>query len=345
MLERSIIRIAAAVTGALLLAGCTARLDPAPSGAPISFDAGSSLLRDDGTRATLPGGTHFGVFAYQQNGSVNSPGTWNYSRKPGFMFNTDVLFNGATYTYSPLRYWPAPENTLTFWAYCPYTSSPDLVVTNNTTAFTKNSSGLPDIRYTTDGHTDFMLTGLVKNQTRTTNSGVVELEFNHAMSKLNVTAKKKDPENHYTVKLKAVSFNGIFMSGTARWNRSPEGWTWASWSGARANLPLWSEDPDDPADDIELTATAAAVPGFVIPLPQLLDNQAARLHVEFSVSYAGILHERNTTREVFLSDIFTSGWEKGSHYTLELEISPDDPIEFTVSWDDWGADHNYFITS
>ena len=83
-------------------------------------------------------------------------------------------------------------------------------------------------------------------------------------------------------------------------------------------------------------------------IPQDLNNEYAKLYVEYTISYSGILHERTTACEVPLSSIFTGDsakWVKNKHYTLNLTVVPDDPIEFTVSWSDWGDVYDYHITS
>jgi hypothetical protein len=166
------------------------------------------------------------------------------------------------------------------------------------------------------------------------------MPFNHALSKVDVTVNKDDPTSKYTVKLKAVRFDGIYSTAILR----SDGWT--DHSGARGIFVLYADDPADATDDITLTTSVQSL-ATVIPLPQDLTNSATRLHVEFSVSYEGISHERSTSREVLLSKVFENAgakWEKNAHYTLNLTISPDDPIEFTVSWSNWGDVFNYNIT-
>ncbi len=106
MLKINIIRIAAALTGTLLLvAGCAARLDPAGDEISIRFTAGSLLLRDDTkTKATTDrfvsnddtfsvfgekvsaAGTHTEVFdgttvnhTYQEEGGIVTKDSWSYS--------------------------------------------------------------------------------------------------------------------------------------------------------------------------------------------------------------------------------------------------------------------------
>lgn len=341
MLKINIIRIAAALTGTLLLvAGCADRLDPVEKNdeTPVSFSAGSSLLRDDepATKSeAYPSGTSFGVFAYK--GNMNDS---NSNLAPNFMYNVEVAYDGATYTYSPIRFWPDVSEKLSFWAYSPYTASPVLYKAGSTTAFASTTQGIPDIQYTADGQTDFMVSDVVKNQTKDSNSGLVVMPFNHALSKVDVSVNKYDPTSKYTVKLKVVRFDGIYSTAILRSSG------WAEYSGARGNLVLYADDPDDDSDDRVLTSDSQALPA-VMPLPQNLTDASARLHVEFSVSYEGILHERSTTREVLLSKVFEeagASWSKNAHYTLSITISPDDPIEFTVSWSDWGDVNNFHLT-
>ena len=158
MLNR-IIRIMATAAGcALLLAGCSLRLDNPASdtaqdtGVPISFNAGSALLLYDAqqTKAEYYDDSSFGVFAFKQSG-----GNWSQLNskkwKPDFMFNQEVHHSSGAYTYAPTRYWPnAAVNTLTFWAYSPYDANANLLVSGTSTPYTSNSVGLPgrpDIRF------------------------------------------------------------------------------------------------------------------------------------------------------------------------------------------------------
>lgn len=345
-----IIRIMATTLGALLLAaGCSkAPYGPASEQKPISFDAGPALLLNDAmaTRTTpLPANTHFGVFAYK--------GGWNASLKPGYMFNVDVRYDGSTYSYSPIRFWPPTSTKLSFWAYSPYDASADLLKKDSTaTAYTNKVGNLPDIRFTVDGHTDVMYSNLVKNQTSASNGGVVAFTFNHALSLVDVLAEKVDEAGRYTVKLTSVSFRGLYTTAILKSNNTWTAWSWSNYSGSRQNLLVWQDDPGDNSDDKVLAHNATTSVGSIMPLPQSLSNDAARLRVEFTVSYLEDPLDENTLvsfstyREVLLSKIFTAdsySWTMNSHYTLTIQISPDKPIQFTVSWDDWGADHNYHL--
>lgn len=342
---KSIIRIAASVLGAaLLLAGCAKQPDPASAEGnnPISFDAGSPLLRDDVTKASTPppSGTHIGVFAYLQPGTVGSPGVWNNTRTPDLMFNQDVYYNGSTYTYSPTRFWPATGTTISFWAYCPYSSATVFKATNGS-AYTRTTTGWPDMQFSvTDGSTDLLSTNKMTSLTRPANN-TVSLTLRHRLSKISVNICKQDPSSRYTVTLKTIRFDGIYMTADIRPDVS-----WRNYSN-RDNFPVYTDAPDDNTDDVVLTTSMQAVRNVML-IPQDLNYENAKLHVEYSISYSGILHERTNAWELPLSEVFTdnsSKWTANKHYTLNLTVVPDDPIEFTVSWSDWGDVYDYHITS
>ena len=345
--RRNILLLVAAALAAVIAGSCEKIGAPGDDGwtplAGAQHVTFNSSLVAPATKGALPSGTTFGVFAFYQPGTIGgAAGTWNSNRTPDFIFNQRVQFDGTNYTYSPVRYWPSNvENTLSFWAYSPYDASADLLARNSTNAYTNASKNIPDVRFTvSDGHTDFMYSNIVKNQTYASNSGVVPLEFNHALSLIDVRAEKIDEDGKYTVTLQSVSFRGLYMTAILR-----DG-TWNSYSGTRQDIPVWD-------DDMVLSHASAAPVDSIMPLPQDLSNDAARLHVEFSVSYLEdpldptSVQSYSTSREVYLRDVFFyagSAWTKNSHYVLTIKIQPDKPIQFTVSWSNWGDVFNYNLT-
>lgn len=359
MLNRIIRIMATAIGCALLLAGCSLRLEnPASdmaqdSGVPISFNAGSALLLYDAqqTKAEYYDDSSFGVFAFKQSG-----GNWSQLNskkwKPDFMFNQEVHHSSGAYTYAPTRYWPnAAVNTLTFWAYSPYDANANLLVSGTSTPYTSDSVGLPDIRFTANGQTDLLYSDIEADQTYASNSGEVAFDFIHALSLVELKAEKIDEDGLYGVTMKKVSFKGIYATGVLK----SSDWSWYNYSGSRQDLPVWEDDPDDDSDDVVLAHGTATPLASVMPLPQDLTNDACWLHVEFEVSYhedpldpSSAVLSYTTSRNVYLRDVFYSAgsaWAKNTHYTVTLQISPDRPIQFTVSWDDWGAEHNYHLSS
>ncbi len=271
------------------------------------------------------------------------------------MFNQEVHNSSAVYTYSPTRYWPDPAvNTLTFWAYSPYGAAELLVKGSTSNAYSSNSVGLPDIRFTADGQTDLLYSDVEADQTSASHSGEVVFDFHHALSLVELKAEKKDEGGLYGVTLKEVSFKGIYATGILKNSTaspaspaSPN-WSWDNYSGSRQDLAVW-------IGSAVLEHGIATPLDSVMPLPQDLTNEACWLHVEFDVSYhedpsdlSSPLLVYSTSRNAYLGEVFSnvgSAWTKNSHYTVTLLISPDRPIQFTVSWDDWGADHNYHLSS
>jgi len=338
MIGNSIIRIAAAAAGALLIgAGCTARLDPAveAGGEAIGFSAGSALLRDDATKAPLESRTTFGVFAFYQPGTPGAPGAWNGSRTPDFMFNVPVYYDGSAYTYSPVRFWPARQNTLSFWAYCPYEENPDFIRSGRSEAYTSTTPGVPDIRFSvSDGTVDLMTSDILKSLTSAV--GTVQFTFHHALSLIDIRVNKQDPESKFTVKLKSVRLDGLYLTGklnnSSGWGSLADDGSFTVFSGNK----VLAETPSYDALD------------GVMLIPQNLEREDAKLRVEFSLTPVGGGTERTAASEVLLSEVFEDSsavWEKNKHYTLTLTIAPDDPIAFSVEWSDWGDVYNWHITS
>ena len=349
IVRRNIWLWAAALTATLLLSGsCVKEQKPAEDGEewtmlsdlPIIFH---SDLGSTATKATLPTGTSFGVFAYYTKTT-----NWNSARGatvPNFMYNEEVTFDGTSYTYAPIKYWPNNTNEkISFWAYYPYSAGAVLYKKNSTTAFNNTTKDLPDIRFTvTDGQTDFMISDVAANKTKPAVDTPVELTFKHALSRISFYVKKVDaavPEK-YTVKLKTIRLDGIYLTATHK-NSGTIGW--ANWTGPRGTVsPL---APADPTEYLTLTTSypAAGSPQVVsMVLPQDLSYEYAMLHVEYTIDFEGLLHTRTMTSNIPLSSVFedaSAQWQKGKEYRVNISITPDDPIEFSVTWSNWGEVHN-----
>ena len=153
-----------AAVAALVFSAC-AKIETIETNEAISFGAyaGNSITKagaygEETTTALQTNG--FGVFAYQTTGDYSSSAT------PNFMYNT--LVSGASWTYSPIKYWPnqiQAGNTdsqpatayqadkVTFFAYAPHvaaTASTGVVADTNEgiTALTSNATaGDPKVTY------------------------------------------------------------------------------------------------------------------------------------------------------------------------------------------------------
>ena len=343
-----ILALAAALT-ALLAGACSKAIGPqneeddgwtnVVGDLPISF---SSSLDVPATKGTLPANSTFGVFAYYTKTSNWVNGN-NFT--PNFMYNEDVAFDGTSYTYDPIKYWPNNTNDkITFWAYYPYSASAVLYKANNSsTVYTNATKNLPDIRFTvTDGQTDFMISNVASNKTKPALDTPVELTFNHALSRISFYVKKVDtavPEK-YTVKLKSVRLDGIYLTATHK-NTGTVGW--ADWA-TRGRIPTFT-----PATSSEYLTLTTSYPADGSPqavsmaIPQDLSYEYAMLHVEYTIDFEGLLHTRTMISNIPLSSVFEDAsalWQKGKEYRVNISITPDDPIEFSVTWSNWGTVHN-----
>lgn len=343
-----ILALAAALT-ALLAGACSKAIGPNTEeeddgwtnvGGDIPVRFSSSLVNTPATKGTLPANSTFGVFAY-----YTKTNNWNGNFTPDFMYNEDVSFDGTSYTYSPIKYWPNNTNEkITFWAYYPYSASAVLYQKGKTTAYNNTTKNLPDIRFTvTDGQTDFMVSNVASNKTKPSLNTPVELTFNHALSRISFYVKKVDtavPEK-YTVKLKTIRLDGIYLTATHK-NSGTVGW--ANWTGPRGTVSPFA--PADPSAYVTLATSypATGSPQAVsIVLPQDLSYEYAMLHVEYTIDFEGLLHTRTMISNIPLSSVFEDAsalWQKGKEYRVNISITPDDPIEFSVTWSNWGTVHN-----
>lgn len=341
--RRNISLIMAALT-VLLCSACTELEEPDNGWKELAGDAPMFFSTSiAATKATTPypANTSFGVFAfYQPNG------TWNSSRKPNFMYNEEVVYNGSTYSYAPVRYWPSnDENKISFWAYSPYSANPDLLKVNTTTAYTSNTNNIPDIRFEVDGQTDLMASAIVKDKTYSncTTPGVVSFTFNHLLSLIEFTVEKVDPNDDYTVTLTSISFEniyntGIYKNSNSTWNigNTTPRQSLPAFSGSQTVITTEASVWEDPSDPV--------TPVTVMPLPQTLVSTTARLCIEYTLSWDGGITPRTNTCYCPI----TEDWVKNKHYIYHITITPNMPIEFTISsvnWTDWGDANNYHLTS
>ena len=160
------------VSVASIFAACTVKLDSAVENTlendPQEVNFGAYINRGVTTKAGPAGelstdvlkaaGNAFGVFAYYTADSYYNDGV-----RPDFMYNEKISWNGSSWTYSPVKYWPNEfgataasdgSDRLTFFSYAPYvevTPSSGLVVGDDTvgiTGISRNSAvGDPIVKY------------------------------------------------------------------------------------------------------------------------------------------------------------------------------------------------------
>lgn len=162
-----------------------------PSTHPISFLGEEIVAADEqsSTKASLQGdfvaNDKIGVIAYYlQDGSDIA------STIPNFMYNQEVKFDGANWSYSPIKYWPNnSDDQLAFFAYVPY-STPDNPLTNCVSISSSSKKGDPILTYTPNMvgelNTDLCCADPVFKRRDYTDAdnNLVDLTFRHKLAKI-----------------------------------------------------------------------------------------------------------------------------------------------------------------
>ena len=286
----------------------------------------------------LPSNTSFGVFAFYQPGTVGSvTGRWGNggsrsSWKPDYMFNEQVDFDGTSYTYSPLRYWPSnEENTISFWAYWPiefynasnnsgtlkfydaasYQSNPATA-----TAYTSNSTGLPVVEYTVSTTPSLqydLLFDSFANTDKTYDNcspspGTIPLTFRHVLSQIEfrIIADGEALPDNATIDITRFELSGVYSKGTCL---SPG----ASFADPEDAEDYWQVDRSNP-NPTAVTIPTGANSSVLILMPQALPEDTGTLHskvgltMEYDIvfpaahdpEHATIKYEDNLVENVFL---------------------------------------------
>ncbi len=380
-------RFFAALLAALCLAGCAKSiiLDDGESSIPMQFGVYSArsaeaTKADDSYVApgvtTLPSGSSFGVFAYYQEGVVGtSTAHWtDGGRTPDFMFAQQVSFDGAAYSYSPIRYWPAnEENTISFWAYYPYGAySTDNTGTLKfysdaacTSAYTASSTGLPVVEYTVPAdpanQSDILFESFNNKDKTYANcsptEGVVPLNFRHVLcavqfavempsgagSQGDLSLKEGGSYVHdYSFTFTDLTINGLPREGICT-DVSAATVSWTTSGSFDASSTVYNPSTGRTDNFILLPTTLGD--GITLDATMELkfraeddpDNRSADLVYPFTVTGLKL----NTIEDA--SNTAITVWETGKRYVYTLQLSLD-RIEFSAAVSDWDTESIVSIT-
>ena len=356
--KNNIIFVAMAIAASVALAGCHKDpvLDPDDEWAELCGDKPlrfSSAVMPTKADSPLVNGATFGVFAFLQEGDVMN-GTvahWSVDRSPNFMFNQLVTKTGATnsnqhtdYTYSPLRYWPEnEENTISFWAYSPHNPSAVLYETGTTNAYTRSSTGLPDIEFSvTNGRDDFMVSNLMVDRDYSMDSGIVPFEFRHRLAWIEFQAKTAADYTPVgqTITVTSVQIYKDYSTGIYRQASS----SWNSYSAERTQANAVSAFSGNV--ELEYTEPKSCSSFPVLMLPQNMDHGNGN-KVTVIVKYNQRIGNFNVSKEVPVElDIVPQfdAWAPNKKYVYTFEITSSDAINLNVQvqpWEYWLGTSDY----
>lgn len=315
---------------------------------PISFNTSTSTLQTKTTTSLEPN-THFGVFAFYQPGVIGgASGEWSSSCTPNFMYNQDVLYNGSTYSYSPVKYWPNnEENTISFWAYCPYDANGLSFKTNTQEDYSNSSTGVPIMQFNAtdeNGRIDLMLADFDnKNQSKPALGTTVNFTFRHLLSRIIFRfTKTDDDEDHFTVRLLDVQITNLYNTA------NNEDGNWSNYSNLSTLSVYHDATPEDDSDNLVVPKTGA--PDLVVmPIPQPLYNRTeTKISIRYLVIPSGSSESHEIDGEFTVKDLHdwsqpTDGWDKNTQYTYNVNITPGDPVGLfvtvtTTQWDEVPAE-------
>lgn len=266
---------------------------------------------------------------------------------------SQTVFNNVTLTYtpggtpndwaySPLRYWDK-QATYEFIAFAPasapmayvlhtdgkvtggqfQTSAPYTLVGQNLQNGTSNEEIYTGFTGGTGKDTDIMLAPMVT--ANGTTKGIVNFDFHHILSKLNVAVKLNASLGSSVVKVKNITISGLKDTGTYT---DAAGWS------ATATDPNYKLQFND-ATGVEVNATPALYFLESLVMPQAM---AGILNMEYTITSGGYSETYYYAQS--LEDIFTTTtFDKGSNYTITFTISPS-VITFDAKVSNWAKGEN-----
>ena len=178
---------------------------------PVSFSAFGRW--DESTKATTDGnvtafssGDRIGIFAYH-----------NDSATPDFMNNQPAQYDGTSWNYSPIKYWPAAQDDrLSFYAYYPYSSDSHNCISID------GDGGAPTLTYSNPDSDIDLMAASAPGLTRTGNaSPTVPLPFHHLLAKVRFKFTSETNTDYrpvvHMLKYDVPISSGIFSFMTNRW--------------------------------------------------------------------------------------------------------------------------------
>ena len=150
--------------------------------------------------------TEFKMSAFKKTGSNDA-----------WIDNVDVTYDGSSCSWFGNTVWPGDGSGLVFVAYAPNSLS------TGTPSLSYNSSVITGFEQSTTSPID-----LITAYNDVSNGAGVQLNFKHALSKIEVKAKNESNLG-YTIDIKGIRIGGVNQKGNLAWQTSSSG------------LPTWSE--------------------------------------------------------------------------------------------------------
>lgn len=336
---RSIIRITAAAAGALLLAGCAARLDPAQDrGAEIGFSAGSTLLRDDATKAdAIKEGTSFTpdvdaikVFGIRNNGETDETVFDNQT--------VELLTSG--WHYSPPKSWNwSGTSYYDFVAVYPHDAgAARMNIPGNIAVSAHYDLAAGDTP-------DLMAAGYRRRNNVLNPNQIVHFEFLHLTSAVQVVVRNSSDEK--SVSVDSWHFENLTVAGDAKVTMDNFGTMLPSWINTERSTAAVKETVV-PAEDKVVAAKASYAGAPNLMIPQRLDQAAGISGLEADMPKLLLTFTpqggTEATVPITLENIERedgtpiTSWEMGYKYIYYVSMRLDGGVLVTLITTKWDED-------
>ncbi len=318
-----------------------------------------SVLQEEGTTTTralvddFAQGDKVSVLGYfLDDGSWDStPSAASTDENPDFMYDQAVVKGSSdVWSYSPLKYWSNDlADRYKFFAYYPHQGDGIELATSNADAGypSYNFTGAPSMTY--DEQVDFMYAQTPEVMKPT--SGGVDLEFNHALSKIRISGKViEDPTAKYK---NIVRVNSITIStpnsATLKHDDSAKGASWSEHAApTNQTITLNRTEGTEQKPGIVLDQTPGMLIGgedasdALLVIPHIPDGGEVTVTINYSLGYEirpddeYRFYHQTIDKQVVLDD----EWEIGTSYHYALEFTVDDyepDIKVKAELTDWGS--------
>ncbi len=340
MIPSLLIRVAAVLTGSLLLAGCAVRLDPVPTEPMLSFGAESSrLLRDEETKASIKEGSNFeegdafSVFGMLNNDDGQTLIFGDSSEAQG----TTVTLTSGSWGYSPLRSWQWSNSSdyYDFIAVYPAGCSERMDISGDLAVSTcfDLSSATPD-------NYDLMSATCRRKGNAQNPCGIVNLAFSHLTSAVQVVVVNKSGTTD--VQVNAIAYKNLVVTGDAKstmdlYGNDHPGWINLERSTATVRQTLYTEDI--PAGNRYSFAYDFMIPQSLEQTARTGSDEADMPRLLLTFTPGGGSEQ---TADICLKDVTRedgstiTSWEMGVKYTYYISMRLDDGLLVTLvttAWD------------
>ena len=249
----------------------------------VSDDMGNLVLSRGTTTKGFSVGDEIGVFAYRVNDGEATE----------FMHNQKVIYDGASWKYTPVKYWPQ-KGDVVFYAYMPYSESMSMSYDEK-----KIDWAVPtDVKE----QKDFLT---AKSLVAEGNRKQVDLGFSHTLSK--IVFKSSKPVSD--LKIGELSLSGTDIKDMAVWNFEEDNWSDAAKS-EQSTLTTYKFLPNGTLKEI-VTSTDEIME----------ENQAAFLLPQSTTDLNLYVKYNMAGEDRYLEGgLDEAEWQKGKGYTYVIDF-------------------------